>query len=82
MPTEQPHEVGLDSCIKPHGRLVGYSSALLIQYLSCNLNEDIEGMLFRFIGDADLGGVANAMNTDLQFKLISKGRSNDLKAPG
>lgn len=82
MPSEQPHAVGLDSFIKPQGRLVGYSSAVPFQCLSCDLNEIIEGILFRFMGDPDLGGVAKAMNTDLQFKLISKGRSNDLKAPG
>lgn len=82
VPIEQPHTVGLDSCIKSHGSLVGYSSAFPIQCLPCDLSEDSEGMLFRFIGDPDLVGVVNAMNADLQFKLISKGRSSDLKAPG
>lgn len=81
LPTEQPHGAGLDSCIKAPGRLASCSSALCTQCLFCDLNEAIGCVLFRLRGDSDLGGVANTMNADLKFKLISKGRNNDLKAP-
>lgn len=71
MPTEQSHEVGLDSCIKPPGRLASSSSALPIQCPHCDRNEDTQVMLFRFFNDSDLRGLPSNMNgrSKIQFDL-------------